>query len=339
MIDLRSDTVTRPTPEMLQAMHNAKVGDDVFGEDPTLNALEEKVARLFGHEAGLYCPSGTMTNQIALQVHMQPGGEVICSEYAHIYHYEGGGIAANAGCSVRLLAGNRGMFTAEQVEQNINPDDVHAAQTQLIALENTMNKGGGAVWKLKEIQSIRSVCNQHELPMHLDGARVFNALIATGNSVAELGQQFDSISICLSKGLGCPVGSVLIGTSAFIHKARRIRKRMGGGMRQAGYLAAAGIYALDHHVARLKADHERAKALEETLKHCSFVDHCHPVETNIVLFNVKPSIERERILQELKSKSILAMPMGANNIRLVTHLDFTDEHLEQTQKALLSIEL
>ena len=336
MIDLRSDTVTQPTKAMKEAMFMAHVGDDVFEEDPSINQLEAKTAKLFGHQAALFCPSGTMTNQIAIRVHTQPGGEVICSNLAHIYHYEGGGIALNSGCSVRLIEGNRGRFTAQQVEENINnPNDVHAARTQLVALENTMNKGGGSVWDTAEIKEIKKVCVRNQLPLHLDGARLFNALIKTGESSSAIGPLFNSISICLSKGLGCPVGSLLVGNHDFIREARRTRKAMGGGMRQAGMLAAAGIYALDHHVERLREDHIHAEILADALKINGNVREVLPVETNIVLF--KMDRDPTKVLEILKANGILAVQMGKDGIRLVTHLNINRKQVDQTAELLRSI--
>ncbi|MDX5348135.1 MAG: aminotransferase class I/II-fold pyridoxal phosphate-dependent enzyme, partial [Hymenobacteraceae bacterium] len=263
--DFRSDTVTKPTPEMLQAMLAAPVGDDVYGEDPTVNELEQKCARIFGMEAGLFCPSGTMTNQIAIKAQTDALGEVICDETAHIYNYEGGGIAFHSRASVKLLQGHRGRITARQVEENIRPDNVHFPITQLVSLENTANKGGGACYSFAEMEAIAAVCNKYNLRLHLDGARVFNALVATGQQAAHYGKLFNTISVCLSKGLGAPVGSVLLGDKTVIKKVYRLRKVMGGGMRQAGYLAAAGIFALDHHVNRLSEDHQKAKQLEMQL--------------------------------------------------------------------------
>src|ERR1700761_2012732 len=257
-IDLRSDTVTRPTPAMLDAMMTARVGDDVFGEDPSINQLEKMAAGLFGMDAAVYCPSGTMSNQIAIKCHTQPGDEVICEKSSHVYIYEGGGIAFNSGSQVRALDGDRGRITAEQVSQAINPDDVHRARTSLVSLENTCNRGGGSCYDIEEIKKIRQVCSDHQLKLHLDGARLFNALVATGQTAAEYGEVFDSISICLNKGLGCPIGSILMGPAPYIRQARRVRKVFGGGMRQAGFMAAAGIYALHNNIDRLAADHDHA---------------------------------------------------------------------------------
>ncbi|NOX46539.1 MAG: aminotransferase class V-fold PLP-dependent enzyme [Chlorobi bacterium] len=329
MIDLRSDTVTRPTPEMLDAMFSAKVGDDVFGDDPTVKELESKTATMFGMEAALFTPSGTMANQIGINVHVQPGDEVICDETSHIYNFEGGGIAFNSGASVRLIKGDRGRITSEQVLGCINPDNEHYARTKLVSIENTANKGGGSCYVIKEVNKISKLCKETQLGFHLDGARLFNALTETGDSPKEYGALFDSISICLSKGLGAPVGSVLMGDTAFIHKARRIRKKFGGGMRQAGYLAAAGIYALDHNIARLGQDHERAKEIGRVLKSCSFVEKLMPIETNIIIFRLNVKFTDKQFLQMLEEKGIAAVGFGPQTIRFVTHLDFTESMLEE----------
>lgn len=338
LTDLRSDTITRPTPAMLQAMFTAPVGDDVFGEDPTVNALEEKTAHLFGLEAGLFCPSGTMTNQIAIKAHTEPLSEVICDYTAHIYQYEGGGIAANSGASVYLLHGERGKITPAQVRSGIRPNNIHYPLTKLVALENTSNKGGGSYYTLPEIAAIAAVCRENNLAFHLDGARVFNALVAAGESPQPYGQYFDSISVCLSKGLGAPIGSVLLGSEKFIQKARRIRKVFGGGMRQAGYLAAAGIYALDHHVNRLADDHQKAWVLAQTLQQCAYVAAVQPVATNIVIFQLHPSVTEEQFLRELAAHQILALDFGPQTIRLVTHLDVTEAMLEHTVSVLRRLE-
>lgn len=338
IIDLRSDTVTKPTAEMHRAMFEAEVGDDVLGEDPTVKALEEYAAQMFGKEAGLFCPSGTMTNQLAIKLHTQAGQEVICDQKAHIYLYEGGGIAFNSSCSVRLLAGERGCFTAEQLKAAINPDDVHFPPTGLVALENSMNKGGGSIYPLQEIRKIRQVCDEHGLPMHLDGARLCNALVATGQSPEEHGRLFDTISLCLSKGLGAPVGSVLLGSEAHIKKARRFRKVMGGGMRQAGYLAAAGLYALQHHIDRLAEDNKKAQRIGQFMEGLSFVKEVLPVETNIVLFELKPDIQPIRFLSWLEGQGVKAVGFGGQYIRLVTHLQFTEPMLERLKEVLMSYE-
>lgn len=337
MIDFRSDTVTQPTAGMLQAMFSAPVGDDVFGEDPTINQLEKLSASLFRKEAALFCPSGTMTNQIAIKCHTQPGDEVICDHLSHIYQYEGGGIAFNAGCSVRLLQGNRGRITAEQVAAAINPDDVHKPVTTLVSLENTANRGGGSCYAFSDIEAIQQVCRQHNLKLHLDGARLFNALVAKNETCEQYGAVFDTISICLSKGLGAPVGSVLVGPADFIKKARRYRKVFGGGMRQAGYIAAAGLYALEHHVARLKEDHEHAQILVQALKEKDFVGEILPVETNIIIFEVKGRFTAPDLVTHLQRSNILAIAISPTQIRLVVHLDITPAKIQETLNVLKAL--
>ena len=332
-LDLRSDTLTKPSVGMREAMYAAPLGDDVFGEDPTVNALEEKIANLFGKEAALFCPSGTMTNQIAIRLHTGPQKEVICHQHSHIYLYEGGGIMANSMASVKLLTGNLGKITASQVAESINPDDVHAPETTLVSLENAMNKGGGSIYALDEVRPIQALCQEKGLKLHLDGARLFNALVETGDAPAEWGELFDTISICLSKGLGCPIGSVLLGSKADIKRARKVRKVFGGGMRQAGFLAAAGIYALDHQVARLKEDHRRARSLGELLMKASYVVEVLPVATNIVIARLE-GISPEAYLQELSSKGIKGVKFGKDLVRFVTHLDFGDDHLEEFGKRI-----
>lgn len=330
MIDLRSDTVTKPSPQMLQAMIEAQVGDDVFGEDPTVNELQNFAADMFGMEAALYCSSGTMTNQIAIKLHTQPGDEVICDKLSHIYLYEGGGIASNSGASVRLLDGNLGRFTAEQVLENINDkNNIHFPISSLVSIENTVNKGGGACWEIDEIIKIKAVCQNNNMALHLDGARLFNALVAKNQSPKKYGQLFDTISICLSKGLGAPVGSLLLGSKEHIAKATRIRKAMGGGMRQAGFIAAAGIYALQNNLERLKTDHERAKSLASVLQNSSFVESIYPVETNIVIFKVNTKImSTTQLIDNLKENGINAVSMGNNLVRFVLHLNITDSEFE-----------
>ena len=337
-IDLRSDTVTKPTKAMLDAMFAAKVGDDVFGEDPTIIELEQKAAAMFGKEAALFCASGTMTNQIALKVHTKPGDEIICDQTAHVYNYEGGGIGFNSGCSVRLLQGDKGRFTAADVIENINPpNDVHRPLSRLVVIENTSNRGGGSIWNLDEIKKISESCQKHGLALHLDGARLFNALAETGETEIQHGNLFDSISICLSKGLGAPVGSLLIGQNSFIRQARRVRKVFGGGMRQAGYLAAAGIYALNHHIERLKDDHQRARHLGKLLVNLSFVTQVLPIQTNIVIFKLDEKMPSETFLKILADNKILAVAFGKQTIRLVTHLDFGDEMLMEVEKVFLKM--
>lgn len=328
MIDLRSDTVTKPSFEMLEAMMKAPVGDDVFGEDPTVNELENYAANLFGMEDALYCSSGTQTNQIAINVHVKPGGEVICHKESHVYKYEGGGIARNSGASVRLLDGNRGRISVDEVKNWINPEnDVHFPLTQLVSIEDTSNRGGGAIYDFQEIKNLRTFCNEINIPLHLDGARVFNALIENGIDYKTYGRQFDSISICLSKGLGAPIGSLLLGSKDFIKKARRVRKVFGGGMRQAGIIAAGGLYALKNNVSRLKEDHENAKQLEKTLISCDWVESVIPVETNIVVAILKDAQKREEIIEKLKTKNILIMPFGPGMLRMVTHLNITQKEI------------
>ena len=324
LVDLRSDTLTQPTPGMLEAMRNAPTGDDVFVEDPSVNKLESMVAALFGKEAALYCPTGTMSNQIGIKVHTQPGDEVICEQTAHVYQYEGGGIAFNSGCQVKLLEGNYGRITANQVLAAINPDDVHKSVTRLVCLENTANRGGGSCYDFEEIQRIRKVCDEHDLLLHLDGARLFNALIAKRETPLQYGKEFHSISVCFNKGLGCPIGSLLIGNSEFIRKARRVRKVFGGGMRQAGYMAATGIYALENHVHRLKEDHNRAKHIGAELAKKEFCAKLFPVETNIIIFETAPSYPANRVLELFRQKDILVIAMSPTQVRLVFHLDIND---------------
>ena len=331
IIDFRSDTVTKPSELMKEFMMNAPVGDDVFGEDPTINELEAFAAEMFGMEDSLYCSSGTQTNQIAINVHCKPGDEVICDQDAHIYMYEGGGIAKNSGASVKLLKGDRGRITKEQVESAIkDPANVHYPLTRLVALEDTMNRGGGAIYDIQEIKRISELCKSKQLPLHLDGARVFNALVSTNVDYKMYASQFDSISICLSKGLGAPVGSILLGSTHFIHKARRVRKVMGGGMRQAGVIAAAGLYALKNNIELLKNDHVHAKVIGGCLEKCSWVNRIVPVETNIVVAVLNRESDVELVLGKLKEKGVLAMPFGGNMIRFVTHLDVSKAEIDKT---------
>lgn len=337
MIDLRSDTVTRPTKGMLDAMFNAEVGDDVFGEDPTVIKLEEKTAKMFGHEAGLFCPSGTMTNQIAIKVHTQPGDEVLCDVSAHIYNFEGGGISFNSGVQAKLLQGERGRISAQQVRDSVNPSFDWLTRTSLVSVENTANRAGGSYYTLQQMKELSTTCRELGLKYHLDGARIFNALAETGDSAADVGKQFDSVSVCLSKGLGTPAGSVLVGSKDLIRNARRIRKVFGGGMRQAGFLAAAGIYALDNNVTRLKEDHSRAKKLGEVLSSLSYVDHVVPVETNIVIFTLNDKMKGEDFVQKLAAENIKIVAFGKQTIRIVTHLDFTDEMMEKVVEVLRKI--
>lgn len=337
-IDFRSDTITKPTAAMKAAMFAAEVGDDVFGDDPTVNVLQDKAAKLFGTEAALFCASGTMTNQLAMRVHTSPGDEIICDKLSHVYLYEGGGISTNSLASVALLNGNRGRLNAQLIADAVNnPEDVHRPVSKLVVLENTMNKGGGCYYEFEEITRIKSVCKQHNLGLHLDGARLFNALVETPNSPADYGQVFDSISICLSKGLGCPVGSLLLGSKSFIKKAHRFRKAMGGGWRQAGFLAAAGIYALDNHVERLKEDHRRAKEIELMLTGLPYVETCYSVDTNIVIFELPTTILAVNFVSKLYEKGIACVPFGKHLVRFVTHMEISDEHLSELRKALISL--
>lgn len=326
-INLISDTVTKPTPGMLNAMMSAAVGDDVFKNDPSINALESKVADMFGMKAALFFPSGSMTNQTAIKLHTNPGEQLICDKYAHVFNYEGGGVSFNSGVSCKLVDGQRGMMTAEQVEASINPPDFyHSPLTSLVCIENTTNKGGGACWDFKELKAIRKVCDEHGLAYHLDGARLWNALIAKDETPKQYGKLFDTISVCLSKGLGCPVGSVLVGSEQLIYDAIRIRKILGGGMRQAGYLAACGIYALDNHLERLAEDHAKAQEIGQVLNQLDFIKKVEPIETNIIIFELDESSMSEQVfLQKLEENHISIIGMGQGKLRIVTHLDYTDE--------------
>ena len=334
MIELRSDTFTKPSPEMLEAMMSAEVGDDVFGEDPTVNKLEQLLADMFGMEAGLFASSGTMTNQIAIKTHTQPLDEIICDEYSHVYQYETAGYSFNSGVGIRLLKGQHGKITAEQIAGAIQPLYDWLPKSRLVVLENTCNKGGGSYYTLPEIAPISALCREKKLRLHLDGARLFNALVETGESTQEVGALFDSISICLSKGLGAPVGSLLIGDADFIAEARRFRKVMGGGMRQAGYLAAAGIYALDHHVDRLRIDNARARDLGALLAELPFVASVRPVKTNILIFDVHPPFTAASFIEKLDQFGIKASPFGPQTVRFVTHLDISEQMLEKVKKVL-----
>ncbi|WP_207534351.1 threonine aldolase family protein [Desertivirga arenae] len=319
-IDLRSDTVTQPTKEMLEAMFAARVGDDVYEEDETVNALEEKLAHMFGKQAALFCPSGTMTNQIAIKIQTNPLDEVICDKSSHVYLYEGGGMAFNSGVSIRTIQGDRGRLTAEQIELNINPHNIHHAISRLIVLENTANRGGGSYYTLNEIEPIYHLAKLKKLSLHLDGARIFNALVETGEHAKDYGHLFDTISVCLSKGLGAPVGSVLLGDIDLIRRARRIRKVLGGGMRQAGYLAAAGIYALEHHINRLKEDHLHAKVIGKELASLSVVRRVLPVDTNIIIAELDSHLTADSFVHHLEKHGIRTSSFGAQHVRLVTHL-------------------
>ncbi len=334
LINLISDTVTKPTAGMLKAMFAAEVGDDVFHDDPSVNALEEKCAALFGHQAALFCPSGTMANQIALKVHTRPLDEVVCDEMSHIYQYEVGGYAFHSGIAVNLLRTPNGILLPELVDWSVKPLFDWLPRTRLVVLENTCNKGGGSIYPFETIKAIREVCQKRKLALHIDGARIFNALVETGQKPAEIGAQTDSISVCLSKGLGAPVGSVLIGATEFIAEARRVRKVMGGGMRQAGYLAAAGIYALDHHVERLKEDHENARKIATALLDLPYVTNIRPVESNILIFDLKAPQTPATFLEYLVNNGVVASAFGPQTIRFVTHLDVTPAMIDHTIEVL-----
>lgn len=338
IIDLRSDTVTKPSKGMLDAMLSAQVGDDVYKEDPSVNALEERLADLFGMDEALFFPTGTMANQTALKLHTNPGDQVICDKYAHIYNYEGGGASFNSGISCKLIDGHRGMFTAEQAEASVNPPDFyHSPLTSLIEIENTTNKGGGACWDFEELKKIRRVANQHNLRYHLDGARLWNALITKDESPKQYGELFDTISVCLSKGLGCPMGSVLIGHKDIMKGALRVRKVLGGGMRQVGFAAAAGLYALDHNLERLAEDHSKAKELGAVLSKMSAIKKVEPIETNIIIFELHQGLDEAQFLKTLTEKNIHIIGMGSNKLRMVTHLDYTDEMHDKTLSILAAI--
>ncbi len=337
IIDLRSDTVTIPSKGMMDAMMSAEVGDDVFAEDPTVMALEKKIAIMFNKESAVFCPSGTMTNQIAIKCHTQPGDELICDVNSHIYNYEGGGISSNSGVQAKLLQGDRGRITANLIEDNINGNYDWLTKTSLVCLENTVNRAGGSYYTLNETLEITTLCKQKQLGLHLDGARLFNALAETKENTVDVGNAFDSISICLSKGLGAPVGSLLLGTTDFIKKARRVRKVFGGGMRQAGFLAAAGIYALDNNINRLTDDHKRAKQIETMLAQLPYVESILPVDTNIVIFNLSPSLKFDLFEAKLKEQGIKMSAFGKQTVRFVTHLDFTDDMLFKLEAVLKGI--
>ena len=324
-INLISDTVTKPSIEMLKAMFESSVGDDVFKQDPTVNELEHYVAKLFGMEAALFFPSGTMANQTALKLHTQPGEQIICDKYSHIFLYEGGGASFNSAVSCCLVDGKRGMITADLVKNAINdPDNFHLPLTALVSIENTTNKGGGACYEIEDLEKIKQVCIDNKLKYHLDGARLWNALIAKNQNPKQYGALFDTISICLSKGLGAPVGSLLVSDAATIKKAMRIRKIFGGGMRQAGYLAGAGLYALKNNLNRLTDDHRRAKELGAVLSTLSWIEKVENIETNIVIFQVKSFLTESEVIEKLKQKNILIISMGQGKLRMVTHLDYRE---------------
>ena len=324
IIDLRSDTVTKPSKGMLDAMMSAEVGDDVFDEDPTVKLLENRLAKMFGKPKALFFPSGSMANQTAIKLHTNPGEQVICDTYAHIYNYEAGGVSFNSGVSCNLINGQRGMFTAEQAKEAINPSAFYYSQTSLIAIENTTNKGGGACWNFEELEKTKAVCKENKLGYHLDGARLWNALVKKEEQTLAYGKLFDTISICLSKGLGCPIGSVLIGNEAIMQQSVRLRKVFGGNMRQVGYLAAAGLYALDNNINRLSEDHKKAQEIGHVLKTLSVIKKVEPIETNIVIFELSDSVDETSFIEKLKRNNIFIIGMGSNKLRIVTHLDYTD---------------
>ena len=337
MINLISDTVTRPSAEMLAYMMKAEVGDDVFGEDPSVNDLENYAAALFGKEKAIFCPSGTMTNQIAIKCHTQPLDEVICDHYSHVYQYETGGYAFNSNVAINLIEGTNGKITADQIEAVIKPVYDWLPISKLVVLENSCNKGGGSYYTKEEIRPITELCKRKGLKLHLDGARLFNVLVETNESPAEIGELFDSISICISKGLGAPVGSLLIGTEPLIRQARRYRKVMGGGMRQAGYLAAACKFALENNVDRLKVDNQKAKELGNLLKTMPYVKLVRPVETNIVIFDLTDGLSADRFLEVMKENEIIGSAFGPSTVRFVTHLDYTNDMHEKTLAILKSV--
>ena len=338
LIDLRSDTFTKPTPEMLETMMNADVGDDVFGEDPTVNNLESFGASMFGMEAALFCPSGTMTNQIAIKCHTQPGNEVICEKSSHVYIYEGGGIAFNSSCQVKPIDGNRGRITATQVLDSINSIDIHKPVSALVSIENTSNRGGGSCYEISELQSIKEVCLNNNIRLHLDGARIWNALVARQQNPLQYGEIFDSISICLSKGLGAPVGSLLLGNHEFIYKARRVRKVFGGGMRQAGYLAAAGLFAMENNISRLETDHLHAKMIGDALSKKDFVSNILPIETNMIIFEVSGKFDAKSFSAYLKERNVFCIPISSSQVRMVTHLDITSEMVNHLTAIITTIQ-
>lgn len=339
-IDLRSDTVTKPSQEMLQAIMNAKVGDDVYKEDPTVNALEDRLAEMFGKDEALFFPTGSMANQAAIKLHTQPAEQLLCDKWAHVYNYEGGGVSFNSGVSCKLVDGHRGMITARQVEENINPPDFyHSPLTTLVCLENTTNKGGGACYDFEEFKKIKEVCDKHNLGLHLDGARLFNALVANSEDPLEYGRIFDTISVCLSKGLGTPLGTVLIGDKEIMKNAIRVRKVLGGGMRQIGFMAAAGLFALENNVDRLAEDHKKASEIGDVLRKQDYVGEVEPVETNIVIFYLKDPSAEVNFMKKLQQENIRISNMGQGKLRIVTHLDYTDDMHDHFVSVLEKIEL
>lgn len=337
-VNLISDTFTIPSKGMLNSMITAKVGDDVFKEDPTLNKLEQRVAKLFGKQSGLFFPSGTMSNQVAIKIHTQPGDQLICDHYSHIYHYEGGGVSFNSGVSCRLVEGNRGLLNKNQIEEVINPPDFyHSPPTTLVSLENTTNKGGGACYNLETLKSISLLCKEKNISIHLDGARIWNAMVATNTKAIDYGSLFDTISVCFSKGLGCPIGSMLLGSNETIKKANRFRKVLGGGMRQVGYIAAAANYALDNNIKDLVNDHEKARELGEVLKSLDYVELVQPIETNIIIFSLKPKYDENNFIKILEINNIRLIQLGKGKIRMVTHRNYNSEQHKYTMKILSNL--
>src|SRR5437764_1051301 len=336
MIDLRSDTVTKPTPGMLAAMTAAAVGDDVFGEDPTVNELERRTADLFGMEAGLFVPSGTMSNQVAVRAHCQPQDEVLLETTSHIYQWEAGGPAALSGVTCRPIDAPRGILDVSHLEGKVRPDDPHAVRTRLVCLENTHNRGGGTVYPLDTVRAVSAWARSNRLATHLDGARIWNAIVATGVPAKEWARHFDTVSVCFSKGLGAPVGSALLGPKDLIARGRRIRKLFGGGMRQAGFLAAACLYAVEHHVDRLAEDHANARLIAAAIRDVPGLRLTPPeVETNLVWFEVDPALGTARdVADRLKAKGVLVAALGKNVVRAVTHLDASREQCERAAAAI-----
>ena len=325
IVNLISDTVTKPSKEMLHAMINAEVGDDVFKEDPSVNKLEEMIAKMFNKTSALFFPSGTMTNQVAIKINTEPGDELICDHYSHVYNYEGGGASFNSGVSCKLIEGDRGRIFSKQIQKNINkPDFYHSPKTSLVCLENTTNKGGGAIYDFNEIKKIRNLCDKHNIGLHLDGARLWNALVETNETAKDYGNIFDTISLCFSKGLGCPVGSILVGSEEKINKALRIRKVLGGGMRQSGYLASAAIFAIENQIDDLKNDHIKAKEIESVLKNLNFIKNVEPVSTNIIIFSLINEVDENYFINKMKENNILIISLGEDKLRIVTHRDYTD---------------
>ena len=325
IVNLISDTVTKPSKEMLNAMLNAEVGDDVFKEDPSVNKLEKIIAKMFNKTSALFFPSGTMTNQVAIKINTEPGDELICDHYSHVYNYEGGGASFNSGVSCKLIEGDRGRIFSKQIQKNINkPDFYHSPKTSLVSLENTTNKGGGAIYDFNEIKKIRNLCDKHNIGLHLDGARLWNALVETNETAKDYGNIFDTISLCFSKGLGCPVGSILVGSEEKINKALRIRKVLGGGMRQSGYLASAAIFAIENQIDDLKNDHIKAKEIESVLKNLNFIKKVEPVSTNIIIFSLIDEVDETYFINKMKENNILIISLGEDKLRIVTHRDYTD---------------